>query len=494
MTHIFDFSSKAFWGPLAERLKGVGVDLQGRHGRGWMDAFEASFSKADLRTARVALAEPPSDGPWIIDIDIRAERLATTDCTVYGTNLENALAFLLSRATSESYFPDSVQLDEASRCIRFEQNGAPWARLFQVTMETAGDAVRSRAASTLMGVRVHEHPGEELARRLRRWPGMGDLKIGRDVSTLRALKNHVPDPKEWRISAETLLEQMGLPTDQKSVQQLLCAVFEAPSWNHLTAAIKRSRAAGMQPVAIEQDDGSGDYSLVGIYADFFDALPHFTNSLAQKSGEWGGLFLDEIGIYGAPHYVVRGATKEGSSKWDSPSISMSMLTAVSDEWDDDRMLVAVQTTLGSEGQLSQDALEDLFMIRTGAATKRRIVDQVSGLRLITEEAGWRFHKWDGGSEPTMVIERVDGAGNRIQPAVYVNLLKAHIVWVKSAGLYAITGEYDGKCPQVALDISASTAERVAAAMPDMITSRGDSNFDRKDREEFARLAANMPRA
>lgn len=499
----FDWDSGNFWTPLGARLRAVGVDLEARYGQDWMDVFEGAFSKWDLTSARLAMDAEAMNGPWIVDLGLAvADRLASSDFTVYSDSLNDALAFLLSRATAESLFPDAVRWDEAKQAIRFEVAGEIWAHVFHAKPEATSDATRSRAASTLLCVRRHTQPGEELLRRLRRWPGMADLveeeTPGRGLER-SARRNYVPDPKEWRASAKTLLDQLELSAGEKQIQQLCCAVFAAPSWNHLVAAFNKYRAAGMQPCAVIEDRGDYNYRLVGIYADYFDALPHFLHAAAVQAPTWGGIRFEDLGSHGSPSYYLRAPSLSHNARWAAPSVNLSMLCRVSDEDEDRRNRLVVDSMIASEGGISQRLLEELFFIGASSISRRTMVEKSRQLQPIAEENGWRFHVWSGGIEPCLMVERVNASGNRLTQAVFVPLRKAQIRLVKSAGLYVVTGEYDGDRPEAVMDISSTTAKLVASSLPEMRVAASEDfpwNEDwwsPEDTERFTDLVEKMPR-
>lgn len=500
----FDWDSGNFWAALSARLRAVGVDLEARYGQDWMDVFEGAFSKWDLTSARLALDAEAMSGPWIVDLGSAvADRLASSDFTVYSDSLNDALAFLLSRATAENLFPDSVRWDPAKEAIRFEVAGRIWADVFHAVPMSSSDAVRSRAASTLLGVRRHAKPGEELLRRLRRWPGMSDLvgeeSPGRGLES-SARRSYVPDPKEWRASAASLLEQLDLPSEDKQIQQLVCAVFDAPSWNHLTAALNKYRASGMQPCTVVEDVGDYNYRLVGVYADYFDALPHVLHAAAARAHSWGGIRLEVLGSHGAPSYYLRAPSLTKNDRWSAPSVNLSMLSRVGDEDDGKRNRMVVDSMLASEGGVSTEVLKELFMIGEPPSTRRRAVERIGQLRLLAEENGWRFHDWPGGIEPCLMVERVDAAGNRLRQAVFVSYRKARIHFVEAAGLYVLTGEYDGRRPEAVMDISSDTARRLARSLPEMKAAAvepfpwSEGRWNAEDQRRFTRLVEDMPRA
>lgn len=486
----FDWDSSR----LDHRLQAIGLDPHQQFADEWERIFDRAFTRSDLTLARSALQSRSIEPAWIIDIGPASDLLPTTDFTICADTVEDALAFLLCRAIDESYFPDSVRWDETNEAIHFKVRGKVWADVFPLRPRPQTGAVRSRAASTLLGVRGRTLPEEELLRRLRRWPGTAAIQaVDRERLRDDVRDTHIPDPREWLLSAKILLEQMGLKADQMAVQRLVCAVFGAPSWNHLVAAVTKYRASGSLPCAVLAADRDGDYRLVGVYADYFDALPHYLHTAVSLATDWPGMNLELIENHGAPSLYLRSPADGSDGRWSSANVVLTMLDKATDLEDDQRNRQAVASMIATEGSLSEAVLEELFMIGRPLSARRQLVDGVGRLRLVAEDSGWRFHECTQPHERYLMVERVDESGNRIHRAVFVLYRKAQIHLVESAGLYAITGEYNGRRPEAAVRISAATAQLLAKTMPEMrlaLTRWNEGYWDEDDQRRFARLAEN----
>ena len=498
--YTFDFSSRHFWDPLAERLCSEGADLRGRYPADWMDRFEDLFSKWDLASARLALQpRPATDRACVIEFGESAEVLVEADYQCYADSMTDALAYLLLRATGEKCFPDGAWVDQASGTVRFDINGKLWCHITPWRGKSVDEALASRGASTLLGLRNAASPGDELLRRLQRWPGMDALHADTSdgMQPLRDVdRTHVPAPKEWRASAVQLLEALSIDATEKHIQALTCAVFEAPSWNHLTGRLRAYRAAGMQPCAVIVDEtGQSAGKIVALANDLMESVPAFLRAASERASTWGGMQLSfDRAFGGAPYYRIGAPVGRTVQKWAEPHVSLTMLDRVRDY--DGKFRLVVDAVLSSDGGgVTRDALLELFMVGRTGTDRNSASDSINKILLIAQENGWRFlEDWTGTAEACLVVERVDESGNRKGRAVYVPYRKAEIHLVEASGLYVVTGEYNGHLPVAVARVSESTAAKVARKLAEMrsgsVRPWSERRWSQRDRATYEELAAN----
>lgn len=488
--------SKAFWNGIASRVTPLIGDVATRLGKSWMDQVEHRFNRNDFFTVAAAREAQAPLPQWHVLTWHSApdEMVRDDDGVVAGTSREECLAHLLGRCSEFGVWPTQIIKDPASERVLFVASRGVIASIGRVApSKRISDEVRSRAEGVLLGLRKAASPDAELAKRVARWPGLGE--VGAEERDARDV--HWPCPTEWLLSARLLLEEAGFrdaPTSQ--AQALAAAILDQPSWNHLCGlrGPEMPKSAWWTvgaPYVVRDSAEEGPPSAV-----YGDAVEAFIE-LARRSSE----------ALGAAAWLGA-SVKLGSTLSRAPYIEMRDRRSIPDSIVDPIARLSAEYERGYVAMfpVNRAQYEDVWLHRVEVAMKRGIDDGLSELFQIgasfdsrqafgdaehqrievARDGQWRFTI---DVDPELSLENrflraelwSEGMAEKVGTA-HVPLYKGAINRLGDA--YVLTGDYDMGAPEaIVKGIAESTARKIA----DLLAEAGHERSLRYDYRQMVEL-------
>lgn len=386
------------------------------------DLQTATRAKSLVQPQRFTVPNSANDQAWFC---ISNTSLGDTNFAFDG--LQSALTYVLAETLEDAHFPCQIEVSERRIRFHFEHtfSGLLWLDLrLASTGSPAYFPEQTRYASMLAGLAVTENPDETLVRRISALPGWGGIKLTSSNSSPHQMA-HAPIPKEWRKVSREILRRMGVwNATSAEVEELVCAVLDFPSWNHLTATYD---AAASSPHGL------------AMYCTWYSAGDSISFEQSHRTFE------------GALHSLVTAvqSTAKYSIGWDALEVACSLfhgtmtISAPSSpdggSWELSWAFFLSPNNQPAELQervrhyfdgrpLDEGTLADMFMCRQDSAQRSRLADslvEMTGIAEVNSRRLYRQAAFPGHTGYRFIVHSLARDGSRL-PAYRPNIYSSKV--------------------------------------------------------------------
>jgi hypothetical protein len=286
-------------------------------------------------------------------------------------------------------------------------------------------------------------------------------------------KSYLPNEADWLRSAAQLAQALSMPPDVP-MQSVAASVLCAPSWDTLLTRMRAHQAAATWPWAIitapEGTPEDQTSQVLSVHATAGDAFGPFAEAVARMVGADAAACFDVADSSRAmprfmPRFMLR-RRRQVPDEWADPLLELAMVPRIEPDAGSPHR-AAIEAMCNADGDITEEALEELFLAQQSTGALLTSVDRLTRSRLLVQDGPWRFTRCTIGREACVCIERIDASGNRVGQEAISSLAKAQIYAVGGPGSYAICSDWSGRHPIAILRLARSSAELLVSTFPEM---------------------------
>ncbi|MEX3983775.1 hypothetical protein AB4Y45_32855 [Paraburkholderia sp. EG287A] len=355
--------------------------------------------------------------------------------------LQAALTDLLEDTLEHGTYPEYIEVSEQRIRFTFNNDWQEWIEFRLVHPDSATCfPEQARYTGLLTGLAASEKPSETFIKRLGELPGWGGATLARSEHARSDAQWHAPLPKEWRRVGTEILHRVGL-TDATpaQVEEVVCAVLDFPSWNHLAAAYKNA-VSGPCGIMVyrtcycSEDDTVLFEQTHGTIESALHCLVTSVQSTAKLSLGWTEL---QIASHAADGDIeISAPNSQDKGRW---TLTWAFFATANSA------PAALQSWVRSyfDGRpLTVEALNEMFMLNMNDSTERsNIADSLCDMTVLAQVGTRRLYKqppWPRHTGCRMTVHTLSSDGSRAPGfGVFFSSDKASLLFDEPTGYTAL---------------------------------------------------------
>ena len=365
----------------------------------------------DSANQRVWIVSPSDRGPFGMEYD---------EYEVFADNLETILAGLVSYCVDQAHFPTRIDVVGASIFMEFDGADMLVVKPWQRPAATVDDVMASRLCGTLCGLTGDDkHAAEELVERIHRLPGWKGVDVVMDPETAdRCDDVRFGFFKEWRDSARHLIEAAGINASSGMVDKLLCAIFDVPSWHHLTGALHALNESGcgsdLWQWSFAVEGATVTKTVFGSAVEAFNKTLDSARSLVELQDGDNTLTMMIQQTHGSVDCISMGAGVLDVRESDRGVVSMRQVWVMyAGEGKEPRVAKYVSQFFERGDPLTEKTLRRLLLLDLTPDEREAMCASLAGDSEVARSGTYRFAVRSRGTSKDLHAHEIDGDGRRI---------------------------------------------------------------------------------